>query len=164
MQHVKSKKTLDFAADVWLSRIQADGDVVCELPAIKGGQAMSPCVWRSAVTYLSYTDCFTAAYIYFWTIYRIFFLFPRELFYPLRSDFFSITAWVIGGSGIKHNLKKVLTVQRQSQGLRLWQRKMSHLCFLWLCLGQWLPNVITSLMIYFLIKPCIILNFKHHVQ
>ncbi|XP_014399344.1 PREDICTED: uncharacterized protein LOC106726965 [Myotis brandtii] len=44
MQHMKSKKTLDFAANVWLSRIQAEGDVVCELPAIKGGQAMFPLV------------------------------------------------------------------------------------------------------------------------
>ncbi|ELK26170.1 Oxygen-regulated protein 1 [Myotis davidii] len=44
MQHMKSKKTLDFAANVWLSRIQADGDVVCELPAMKGGQAMFPLV------------------------------------------------------------------------------------------------------------------------
>lgn len=93
-----------------------------------------------------------------------FFLFPKELFYPLRSDFFSITARVTRGSGIKCNLKKVLTVQLQSQGLRRWQRKMSHLCFLWLCLGQWPLNVITSLIIYFLIKPYIILNFKHHAQ
>ncbi|EAW86751.1 hCG2036697, isoform CRA_a, partial [Homo sapiens] len=42
MQHMKSKKILDFAANVWLSRIQADGDVVCELPVVKGGQAIFP--------------------------------------------------------------------------------------------------------------------------
>nr|XP_055140764.1 LOW QUALITY PROTEIN: lipoxygenase homology domain-containing protein 1-like [Symphalangus syndactylus] len=44
MQHTKSKKILDFAANVWLSRIQTDGDVVCELPVVKGGQAIFPCV------------------------------------------------------------------------------------------------------------------------
>lgn len=44
MQHTKSKKILDFAANVRLSRIQADGDVVCELPVVKGGQAIFPCV------------------------------------------------------------------------------------------------------------------------
>ncbi|XP_066122230.1 oxygen-regulated protein 1 isoform X3 [Saccopteryx bilineata] len=44
MQHMKSKRTLDFAANAWLSRIQADGDVVCELPVIKEGQAVFPLV------------------------------------------------------------------------------------------------------------------------
>ncbi|KAM5314979.1 oxygen-regulated protein 1 isoform 2-T2 [Glossophaga mutica] len=44
MQHMKSKKTLDFTANASLSRIQADGDVVCELPVIKGGQAIFPLV------------------------------------------------------------------------------------------------------------------------
>ncbi|XP_057592980.1 uncharacterized protein LOC130854289 [Hippopotamus amphibius kiboko] len=44
MQHMKSKKTLDFAANVWLSRIQADRDVVCELPVVEGGQAIFPLV------------------------------------------------------------------------------------------------------------------------
>ncbi|XP_077798945.1 oxygen-regulated protein 1 isoform X2 [Macaca mulatta] len=44
MQHTKSKKILDFAANVRLSRIQADGDVVCELPVVKGGQAIFPLV------------------------------------------------------------------------------------------------------------------------
>ncbi|XP_054547887.1 lipoxygenase homology domain-containing protein 1-like [Talpa occidentalis] len=44
MQHEKSKKTLDFAANVWLSLIQADADIVCELPVVKGGQAIFPLV------------------------------------------------------------------------------------------------------------------------
>ncbi|XP_037658982.1 oxygen-regulated protein 1 [Choloepus didactylus] len=44
MQHMKRKKTLDFAADKWLSRIRADGDVVCELPVKRGGQAIFPLV------------------------------------------------------------------------------------------------------------------------
>ncbi|XP_004680096.1 PREDICTED: oxygen-regulated protein 1 [Condylura cristata] len=44
MQHVKSKKTLDFAANVWLSLTQADADIVCELPVVKGGQAIFPLV------------------------------------------------------------------------------------------------------------------------
>ncbi|KAG8520692.1 Lipoxygenase homology domain-containing protein 1, partial [Galemys pyrenaicus] len=44
MQHVKSKKTLDFAANVWLSLTQADADIVCELPVVEEGQAIFPCV------------------------------------------------------------------------------------------------------------------------
>ncbi|XP_072808070.1 oxygen-regulated protein 1 isoform X3 [Vicugna pacos] len=44
MQHTRSKKRLDFAANVWLSRIQAEGDIVCELPVVKGGQAVFPLV------------------------------------------------------------------------------------------------------------------------
>ncbi|XP_069846828.1 oxygen-regulated protein 1 isoform X3 [Dipodomys merriami] len=44
MQHMKSKKVLDFVADVWLSQIQADGDSVCELPVMKEGQPIFPLV------------------------------------------------------------------------------------------------------------------------
>nr|XP_058131522.1 oxygen-regulated protein 1 isoform X2 [Dasypus novemcinctus] len=42
MQHMKSKKTLEFAANMWLSRTRADGDIVCELPVEQGGQALFP--------------------------------------------------------------------------------------------------------------------------
>ncbi|XP_023573456.1 lipoxygenase homology domain-containing protein 1-like [Octodon degus] len=42
MQHMKSKKILDFATNVWLSQIQAGGDLVCELPVIKEGQPIFP--------------------------------------------------------------------------------------------------------------------------
>ncbi|KAK2499768.1 hypothetical protein MC885_010413, partial [Smutsia gigantea] len=44
IKHMKSKKILEFAANAWLSRIQADGDVVCELPVVKEGQAIFPLV------------------------------------------------------------------------------------------------------------------------
>ncbi|XP_040828495.1 oxygen-regulated protein 1 isoform X2 [Ochotona curzoniae] len=44
MQHMRSKKILDFAANAWLSRIQTDGDIVCELPVVKEGQAIFPLV------------------------------------------------------------------------------------------------------------------------
>ncbi|XP_021104459.1 uncharacterized protein LOC101723048 [Heterocephalus glaber] len=44
MQHIKSKKILDFVANAWLSQIQADGDLVCELPVIKEGQPVFPVV------------------------------------------------------------------------------------------------------------------------
>jgi hypothetical protein len=43
MQHKKSKKILDFVANVWLSRIQAEGDTVCELPVMKEGKPIFPC-------------------------------------------------------------------------------------------------------------------------
>lgn len=44
LQHVRSKKTLYFEANVHLSRIKAVEDIVCELPVVKGGQAMFPLV------------------------------------------------------------------------------------------------------------------------
>ncbi|XP_062045872.1 oxygen-regulated protein 1 [Lepus europaeus] len=44
MQHMKSKKILDFATNAWLSRMQADGDIVCELPVVKEGEAIFPLV------------------------------------------------------------------------------------------------------------------------
>nr|XP_020861601.1 lipoxygenase homology domain-containing protein 1 isoform X5 [Phascolarctos cinereus] len=44
MQHVKSRKTLNFVANKWLSRIQGDGDIVCELPVEEDGKAIFPIV------------------------------------------------------------------------------------------------------------------------
>ncbi|XP_076420081.1 oxygen-regulated protein 1 isoform X5 [Peromyscus maniculatus bairdii] len=44
MEHMKSKKTLNFVANVWLSRNQADGDIVCELPVMKEGGPVFPLV------------------------------------------------------------------------------------------------------------------------
>ncbi|XP_047417181.1 oxygen-regulated protein 1 isoform X4 [Sciurus carolinensis] len=44
MQHMRSKKKLDFVANVCLSGIRADGDIVCELPVIKDGQPIFPLV------------------------------------------------------------------------------------------------------------------------
>ncbi|XP_045645113.1 oxygen-regulated protein 1 isoform X2 [Ursus americanus] len=42
MQHRKSKKTLDFTANAWFSQMQAEGDVVCELPIVQEGQSIFP--------------------------------------------------------------------------------------------------------------------------
>ncbi|XP_055968457.1 oxygen-regulated protein 1 [Sorex fumeus] len=44
LQHLRSKKALDFVANVCLSRIRADGDIVCELPVVNRGQAVFPLV------------------------------------------------------------------------------------------------------------------------
>eukprot|EP00072_Mus_musculus_P066928 XP_017168691.1 PREDICTED: uncharacterized protein Gm38717 isoform X2 [Mus musculus] len=44
MENVKSKKTLHFVANVCLSRNQADGDIVCELPVMKEGEPVFPLV------------------------------------------------------------------------------------------------------------------------
>lgn len=63
MKHVKGKKTLDFVANARLSRMQADGDIVCELPVIKGGQAVFPCVLSSSVVSFAHTNCFVVAQI-----------------------------------------------------------------------------------------------------
>ena len=61
MQHMKSKKTLDFVANAWLSRIQADGDTVCELPVVQGGQAIFPCVSLPFESIYCMYKCFIAA-------------------------------------------------------------------------------------------------------
>lgn len=42
LEHMKSKKTLNFVANVWLSRNQTDGDIVCELPVMKEGEPVFP--------------------------------------------------------------------------------------------------------------------------
>uniref|UniRef100_A0A8C9PQE2 Oxygen-regulated protein 1 n=1 Tax=Spermophilus dauricus TaxID=99837 RepID=A0A8C9PQE2_SPEDA len=44
MKHMRSKKMLDFVANVLLSGIQVDGDIVCELPVIRDGQPIFPLV------------------------------------------------------------------------------------------------------------------------
>nr|XP_040124039.1 oxygen-regulated protein 1 [Ictidomys tridecemlineatus] len=44
MKHMRSKKMLDFVADVLLSGIQVDGDLVCELPVLRDGQPIFPLV------------------------------------------------------------------------------------------------------------------------
>ncbi|XP_072460708.1 lipoxygenase homology domain-containing protein 1-like isoform X3 [Notamacropus eugenii] len=44
MQHLKSRNTLKFVANKWLSRIQGDGDIVCELPVEEDGKAIFPIV------------------------------------------------------------------------------------------------------------------------
>ncbi|XP_007487288.3 oxygen-regulated protein 1 [Monodelphis domestica] len=44
MKHLKSGKTLNFAANKCLSRIQGDGDIVCELPVEEDGKALFPIV------------------------------------------------------------------------------------------------------------------------
>ncbi|XP_074056585.1 lipoxygenase homology domain-containing protein 1-like isoform X2 [Macrotis lagotis] len=44
MQHLKSRKTLHFMANKWLSRTQGNGDIVCELPVEEDGKAIFPIV------------------------------------------------------------------------------------------------------------------------
>ncbi|XP_075824159.1 oxygen-regulated protein 1 isoform X2 [Microtus pennsylvanicus] len=44
MEHMKSKKTLNFVANAWLSWNQTDGDIVCELPVMKEGEPVFPLV------------------------------------------------------------------------------------------------------------------------
>ncbi|KAL1775871.1 lipoxygenase-likey domain-containing protein 1-like [Sigmodon hispidus] len=44
MEHMRSKKTLNFFANMWLSRNQIDGDIVCELPVMKEGKPVFPLV------------------------------------------------------------------------------------------------------------------------
>ncbi|XP_074134524.1 lipoxygenase homology domain-containing protein 1-like isoform X1 [Sminthopsis crassicaudata] len=44
MQHLKSGKTLNFVANKYLSRIQGDGDIVCELPVEEDGKTIFPIV------------------------------------------------------------------------------------------------------------------------
>lgn len=59
MHHLKSEKILDFVANVRrLSQIQADGDNVCELPVMKGGQPAYPRMLLISVVCVAYMNCY----------------------------------------------------------------------------------------------------------
>ncbi|XP_052644258.1 oxygen-regulated protein 1 isoform X2 [Harpia harpyja] len=44
LQHLKSKKTLNFPANTWLSKNHDDRDFLCELPAVEAGKPIYPTV------------------------------------------------------------------------------------------------------------------------
>lgn len=61
MHYLKSEKILDFVENVHLSRIWAHGDIVSELPVMKGGQPVHPCVLLILVAFIAYVNCFVGA-------------------------------------------------------------------------------------------------------
>lgn len=149
MQHMKSKETLDFAANAWLSWIQPDEDTVWAFCIKRRTSYFCMCIInlqkhilhiQIVLHLLKFTsDLFS---------YRILFSISKRIVLILRSDFFSITPWVTHSSGIKYNLKKVFIVQLQSQRLRLWERKNVMLVLpLALTGASRLPHVITSFMV-----------------
>lgn len=102
MENVKSQKTLNFDANVCLSRNQADGDIVCELPVMKEGKPVFPCVLLIIGNICCMYSLFCRCLNLLLNDWRLFFLLLKFLFYSLRSDLFSVTTLVTGGYGIKH--------------------------------------------------------------
>lgn len=42
LQHLKSKKTLNFPANTWLSKNRDDREFLCELPVVEAGKPIYP--------------------------------------------------------------------------------------------------------------------------
>ncbi|EMP31788.1 Lipoxygenase like proteiny domain-containing protein 1 [Chelonia mydas] len=62
LQHVKSRRTLNFPANKWLSRSRGDGDIICELPVEEAGKPIYPIVRYHIYVYTGHleqaeTDC-----------------------------------------------------------------------------------------------------------
>ncbi|XP_069635451.1 oxygen-regulated protein 1 [Haliaeetus albicilla] len=51
LQHLKSKKTLNFPANTWLSKTHDDRDFLCELPAVEAGKPIYPIVLYHVYVY-----------------------------------------------------------------------------------------------------------------
>ncbi|XP_049684405.1 oxygen-regulated protein 1 [Accipiter gentilis] len=51
LQHLKSKKTLNFPANTWLSKNHDDRDFLCELPAVEAGKPIYPIVLYHVYVY-----------------------------------------------------------------------------------------------------------------
>ncbi|XP_028941560.1 lipoxygenase homology domain-containing protein 1, partial [Antrostomus carolinensis] len=51
LQHLKSKKTLNFPTNTWLSKNHNDGDFLCELPVLEAGKPIYPIVLYHVYVY-----------------------------------------------------------------------------------------------------------------
>ncbi|XP_063250128.1 oxygen-regulated protein 1 isoform X2 [Prinia subflava] len=51
LQHLKSKKTLNFPANTWLSKNRDDREFLCELPVVEGGKPIYPIVLYHVYVY-----------------------------------------------------------------------------------------------------------------
>ncbi|XP_054250623.1 oxygen-regulated protein 1 [Indicator indicator] len=56
LQHLKSKKPLDFPTNTWLSRHRDDRDFVCELPVLEAGKPVYPTVVYHVYVYTGDTE------------------------------------------------------------------------------------------------------------
>ncbi|XP_054048264.1 lipoxygenase homology domain-containing protein 1-like [Rissa tridactyla] len=66
LQHLKSKKTLNFPANTWLSKNCDDRDFVCELPVVEAGKPVYPVVLYHVYVYtgdLEQADTDSAIYL-----------------------------------------------------------------------------------------------------
>uniref|UniRef100_A0A8C3KBT5 Oxygen-regulated protein 1 n=1 Tax=Calidris pygmaea TaxID=425635 RepID=A0A8C3KBT5_9CHAR len=66
LQHLKSKKTLNFPANTWLSKNRDDRDFVCELPVVEAGKPIYPVVLYHVYVYtgdLEQADTDSAVYL-----------------------------------------------------------------------------------------------------
>ncbi|KAM6444396.1 oxygen-regulated protein 1 [Rhynochetos jubatus] len=66
LQHLKSKKTLNFPANIWLSKNRDDRDFLCELPAVEAGKPIYPIVLYHVYVYtgdMEQADTDSAVYL-----------------------------------------------------------------------------------------------------
>uniref|UniRef100_A0A663E232 Oxygen-regulated protein 1 n=1 Tax=Aquila chrysaetos chrysaetos TaxID=223781 RepID=A0A663E232_AQUCH len=66
LQHLKSKKTLNFPANTWLSKNHDDRDFLCELPAVEAGKPIYPIVLYHVYVYtgdMEQADTDSAVYL-----------------------------------------------------------------------------------------------------
>ncbi|XP_076185068.1 oxygen-regulated protein 1 [Aptenodytes patagonicus] len=66
LQHLKSKKTLNFPANTWLSKNRDDRDFLCELPVVEAGKPVYPIVLYHVYVYtgdMEQADTDSAVYL-----------------------------------------------------------------------------------------------------
>ncbi|KAM6104684.1 oxygen-regulated protein 1 isoform 2-T2 [Theristicus caerulescens] len=66
LQHLKSKKTLNFPANTWLSKNRDDRDFLCELPVVEAGKPIYPIVLYHVYVYtgdMEQADTDSAVYL-----------------------------------------------------------------------------------------------------
>lgn len=51
LQHLKSKKILNFPANTWLSKNRDDREFLCELPVVEGGKPIYPSMFVQLFIY-----------------------------------------------------------------------------------------------------------------
>ncbi|XP_075776815.1 oxygen-regulated protein 1 isoform X2 [Pelodiscus sinensis] len=56
LQHIKSRRTLHFPANKWLSRSRGDGDIICELPVEEAGKPIYPIVRYHIYVYTGHLE------------------------------------------------------------------------------------------------------------
>lgn len=54
LQHLRSKKTLNFPANIWLSKNSDDRELLCELPVVEAGKPIYPSMCVYSYLYTGY--------------------------------------------------------------------------------------------------------------
>ncbi|XP_059580075.1 oxygen-regulated protein 1 [Alligator mississippiensis] len=56
LQHIKSRRMLNFPANKWLSRSRGDGDIICELPLVEAGKSIYPVIRYNVYVYTGHLE------------------------------------------------------------------------------------------------------------